>query len=70
MPRGLGEAKDFSDSLLETVFDYVERRSFDGFNFESVDIRYTIANRRQGKSEMSGELMIMDWDSAPLGILF
>lgn len=37
------------------------RRVFEGFHFETVDIRYSTASQRQGKGEVSGELVIMDW---------
>ncbi|MNH32079.1 hypothetical protein D3C79_924980 [compost metagenome] len=46
------------------------RRAFDGFHFESVDIRYTTTNQRQGKAEITGELIIMNWTPAELGQLF
>ncbi|MFA0941032.1 DNA adenine methylase, partial [Pseudomonas tremae] len=35
-----------------------------------VDIRYTTSNQRQGKSEVSGELVIMNWEPSALGGLF
>ena len=37
------------------------RRVFEGFQFEAMDIRYSTASQRQGKGEVSGELVIMDW---------
>ena len=46
------------------------RRVFEGFYFETVDIRYSTANQRQGKAELSGELVIMNWEPAALGGLF
>ena len=46
------------------------RRVFEGFHFETVDIRYSTANQRQGKAEVSGELVIMNWVSEALGMLF
>lgn len=36
------------------------RRAFDGFHFECLDIRYSDKNQRQGKSEVTGELVIMN----------
>lgn len=46
------------------------RRVFDGFHFETLGIRYTTANQRQGKAEVSGELVIMNWQPDALGSLF
>ena len=39
------------------------RRVFEGFQFEAMDIRYSTASQRQGKGEVSGELVIMNWVS-------
>ena len=46
------------------------RRAFDGFHFECLDIRYTTANQRHGKSDVTGELVIMNWQPEGLGQLF
>ena len=46
------------------------RRVFEGFHFETVDIRYSTANQRQGKADVSGELVIMNWALEALGGLF
>lgn len=46
------------------------RRVFEGFHFETVDIRYSTTNQRQGKAEVSGELVIMNWKHSDLGGLF
>ena len=46
------------------------RRVFEGFSFETLDIRYCNANQRQGKAEVSGELVIMNWEPSELGGLF
>ena len=46
------------------------RRVVEGFHFETVDIRYSTANQRQGKAEVSGELVIMNWVPEALGMLF
>ena len=35
------------------------RRVFEGFYFETTEIRYTSANLRQGKAEVTGELIVM-----------
>jgi DNA adenine methylase len=37
------------------------RRVFEGCHYEMLDIRYCNTNQRQGKVEMSGELVIMNW---------
>ncbi len=46
------------------------RRVFEGFHFETVDIRYSTANQRKGKADVSGELVIMSWEPVALGGLF
>ncbi|MNL84989.1 hypothetical protein D3C87_2131390 [compost metagenome] len=46
------------------------RLAFEGFHFEFLDIRYTTANQRLGKAEVTGELVIMNWHPAGLGQLF
>ena len=46
------------------------RRVFEGFHFETVDIRYSTTNQRQGSAAVSGELIIMNWEPAALGGLF
>ena len=43
---------------------------FEGFHFETLDIRYTTTNQRQGKAAVSSELVIMNWEPAMLGGLF
>ena len=45
-------------------------RVFEGFHFEYLDIRYTTANQRIGKADVTGELVIMNWKPAELGQLF
>lgn len=37
------------------------RRTFEGFLFECLDIRYSTTNQRRGKAEVTGELVIMSW---------
>lgn len=57
--------------VMVSINDHPDiRRAFDGFHFESVDIRYTTTNQRQGKAEITGELIIMNWTPAELGQLF
>ncbi|SOQ01120.1 hypothetical protein CFBP2118_03299 [Pseudomonas syringae pv. syringae] len=46
------------------------RRVFEGFHFETMDNRYSTANQRKGKADVSGELVIMNWEPAELGGLF
>lgn len=46
------------------------RRVFEGFHFECLDIRYSNANQRKGKAEVTGELVIMNWVPSALGGLF
>ena len=46
------------------------RRVFEGFHFETTEIRYTATNQRQGKAEVTGELIIMSWERDALGGLF
>lgn len=44
--------------VMVSINDHPDiRRVFDGFYFEMLDIRYPTANQRQGKSEVSGELV-------------
>jgi DNA adenine methylase len=46
------------------------RRVFEGFHFETLEIRYTMTNQRLGKAEVRGELVILNWEPASLGGLF
>lgn len=45
-------------------------RAFQSFHFEALDIRCSNTNQRQGEVEVSGELVIMNWESGALGGLF
>jgi DNA adenine methylase len=57
--------------VMVSINDHPDiRRVFDGFHFEMLGIRYTTANQRQGKAEVSGELVIMNWQPGALGSLF
>lgn len=57
--------------VMVSINDHPDiRRVFEGFHFETVDIRYSTSNQRQGKAEVSGELVIMNWEPAALGGLF
>lgn len=46
------------------------RQAFEGFHFEYLDIRYSNTNQRQGKAEVTGELVIMNWEPSELQQLF
>lgn len=46
------------------------RQAFEGFHFETLDIRYTTGNQRTSQAGVSGELVIMNWVPAELGGLF
>ena len=57
--------------VMVSINDHPEiRRVFDGFHFERLDVRYTTVNQRQGKAEVSGELIVMNWEPRVLGGLF
>lgn len=43
------------------------RRVFEGFHFETTEIRYTTTHQRQGKVEVTGERIIMNWELQALG---
>jgi DNA adenine methylase len=43
---------------------------FEGFHFETLDIRYSNTNQRQGRAEVSGELVIMNWKPCAFDGLF
>ncbi|KPZ14405.1 DNA adenine methylase, partial [Pseudomonas amygdali pv. ulmi] len=57
--------------VMVSINDHPDiRRVFEGFHFETVDIRYSTANHRKGKADVSGELVIMNWEGAALDSLF
>nr|BFE89941.1 hypothetical protein GCM10020185_04770 [Pseudomonas brassicacearum subsp. brassicacearum] len=57
--------------VMVSINDHPDiRRVFGGFHFETLDIRYTTANQRLGKAEVSGELLIMNWQPDDFGGLF
>ncbi|RMR96679.1 hypothetical protein ALP74_200528 [Pseudomonas coronafaciens pv. garcae] len=84
--RRLGTGVDFLFENYERMADFMRRckgkvmvsindhpdirKVFDGFYFERLDIRYTTTNQRQGKAEISGELVIMSWKPQDIGQLF
>jgi DNA adenine methylase len=48
--------------VMVSINDHPDiRRVFEGFHFETLEIRYCNSNQRQGKAEPSGELVIMNW---------
>lgn len=59
---------DTTSAMLFVSLDI--RRVFDGFHFEALDIRYSNTDQRQGKAQVTGELVIMNWGPAALGGLF
>lgn len=57
--------------VMVSINDHPDiRRVFEGFHFECLDIRYSNANQRKGKAEVTGELVIMNWIPSALGGLF
>lgn len=57
--------------VMVSINDHPDiRRVFEGFHFETLDIRYCNTNQRQSKAELSGELIIMNWMPTVLGGLF
>ncbi|WP_371858549.1 DNA adenine methylase [Pseudomonas sp. B12(2017)] len=57
--------------VMVSINDHPDiRRVFDGFHFECLDIRYSNTNQRQGKAEVTGELVIMNWYPGLLDQLF
>jgi len=57
--------------VMVSINDHPDiRRAFHGFHFEQLDIRYSVANQRNGKADLAGELVILNWTPAALGGLF
>ena len=57
--------------VMISINDHLDiRLVFEGFRFETVAIRYSTANQRQGKAAVSGKLVIMNWRPEALGMLF
>ena len=49
--------------VMVSINDHPDiRRVFEGIHFETTEIRYTTANQRQRKAEVTGELIVMNWD--------
>lgn len=67
-----GYGVDFPFENYERMADFMRRckgKVMVSIN-DHPDIRYTTTNQRQGKAEVSGELVIMNWEPAALGGLF
>lgn len=57
--------------VMVSINDHPDiRRAFEGFHMERLDIRYSTANQRVGKAEVTGELVITSWEPSALGQLF
>ncbi|MED5608472.1 DNA adenine methylase [Pseudomonas sp. JH-2] len=57
--------------VMVSINDHPDiRRVFEGFHVERLDIRYSNTNQRQSLAEVTGELVIMNWEPAALGGLF
>lgn len=57
--------------VMVSINDHPDiREAFAGFHIERTDIRYTTANQRHGQVEVTGELIILNWEPAALGQLF
>lgn len=57
--------------VMVSINDHPEiRQVFRGFYFETLGLRYSNTNQRQGKAEVSGELVIMNWEPELLAGLF
>ena len=82
----VGYGVDFSFDNYERMADFMRRckgkvmvsindhpdirRVFEGFHFETTEIRYTTTHQRQGKVEVTGERIIMNWELQALGGVF
>lgn len=57
--------------VMVSINDHPDIRCvFEEFHFETLDIRYTTTNQREGKASITGELVIMNWVPESLGELF
>ncbi|GAB3469176.1 DNA adenine methylase [Azotobacter salinestris] len=49
--------------VMVSINDHLDiRQAFEGFHMERLDIRYSNTNQRHGKAEVTGELVIMNWE--------
>jgi DNA adenine methylase len=61
----------YKGKVMVSINDHPDvRRVFEGFHFETLNIRYSNTNQRQGSADESGELVIMNWQSEIFGGLF
>lgn len=57
--------------VMVSINDHPDiRRIFDGFHFETLDIRYSTANNRQTCPQVSKELIILNWTPEVMRGLF
>ncbi len=57
--------------VMVSINDHPDiRRVFEGFHFETLNIRYSNGNQREGRAELSGELVITNWEPTAFGGLF
>jgi DNA adenine methylase len=57
--------------VMVSINDHPEiRRVFEGFHFECLKIRYSNMNQRDATADLSGELVIMNWNPSSFGGLF
>ncbi|MNF88216.1 hypothetical protein D3C85_974890 [compost metagenome] len=57
--------------VMVSINDHPDtRRVFEGFHLETLLIRYSNTNQSQGVAELSGELVIMNWQPEVFGSLF
>lgn len=57
--------------VMVSINDHPDiREAFEGFHFETLDIRYTTGNQRTSSAGVSGELVILNWEPKALGGLF
>lgn len=61
----------YKGKVMVSINDHPDtRRVFEGFDFEATGIRYTTTNQRQGRAEVTGELIVMSWVPSDLGGFF
>lgn len=49
--------------VMVSINDHPDiRQVFEGFRMEELSIRYSTANPRTGKANVTGELAIMNWE--------
>lgn len=73
--KPLGRLADFmrrcKGKVMVSINDHPDiRQVFECFHFETLEIRYTTTNQRQGKADVISVLIIMNWEPEALGGLF